>query len=271
MKKRLVFGAGTVLLVSLASTSHAQIAVTDVLAFVKHVALVLLQIETQAVRQDQAERVYKMSLRLSTWTSLLKYAIDREDQPEWRIHCWFEGCGNLYANDYLHALTYGDADGAGYDHVTTPRQPAGGILDGLSDEAAASVRADLALIDLADSAIIRGTHETGRIRFASRDEAEAIIALDAIVTDDTVDDSLAASLDRVTAASMLEAQNKQTRAELEAATLEQLLVEQAWDRSGETAITNMRIRKLQADQGGEDRLPSMVDRATDALVGWRLP
>jgi len=91
-----------------ATATRAQIPVTDFLALAEHIVDVALQETINVVRQSQAELTYKMSLRLSTWTSLVGYIIDAENMPEWRIHCWFAECGNLFANDFLQSLTYGD-------------------------------------------------------------------------------------------------------------------------------------------------------------------
>src|SRR4051812_26374404 len=87
-----------------AATTRAQIPVTDVLALAQHIIDVALQETQKVIRQSQAERLYKMSVRLSAWVSLARYVIDRDVMPEWRIHCWFAECGNLFSNDYLQAL-----------------------------------------------------------------------------------------------------------------------------------------------------------------------
>jgi hypothetical protein len=90
------------------------------------------------------------------------------------------------------------------------------------------------------------------------------------VTDEDREQSLAAVLDKVSAASIVELQNKQTRAALETAILEQLVVEQTVAREADVELSNMMLTKLRADADDEDRPPSVVDHATDALRNWRL-
>jgi ACT domain-containing protein len=254
-----------------AAVSRAQIPVTDVLALAEHIVDVALQETIKVVRQSQAELTYKMSLRLSTWVSLARYVIDAENMPEWRIHCWFAECGNLFANDYLQALTYGDPSGAGYDSVTVTRlDPSPAFSTGYTPEAQAILRSQLGTLDLIDSSIVRASHTAGQHRFGGRTEAEALIALQDMVTDEDREQSLAAVLDKVSAASIVELQNKQTRAALETAILEQLVVEQTVAREADVELSNMMLTKLRADADDEDRPPSVVDHATDALRNWRL-
>jgi hypothetical protein len=91
-----------------------------------------------------------------------------------------------------------------------------------------------------------------------------------MVTDEDREQSLAAVLDKVSAASIVELQNKQTRAALETALLEQLVVEQTFQREADVAVNNMILTHMRAadDEGGS---PSVVtNAAVDALRHWRL-
>jgi hypothetical protein len=259
----LVFGlAGTV--------AQAQLPVTDVLALAEKITQNVLQETTKAIRQLQAEKVYKMSIRLSEWVDLATYVIDAVDMPEWRIHCWFDACGGLYANDYLSALTYGDRSGAGYASVTVPRQdPSAAFTTGYTPKSQAIMRTYLASLDLLDSSIVRDTHVAGQYRFGGRDESEALIELQDMVLKKDPTESLASSLDQVSAAKIVTLQNKQARAAMETALLEQLAVEQVLDRETDVAVHNMIMTTLQA-QGDEPGPPSVVAGATDALSNWHL-
>jgi hypothetical protein len=270
-KHRVVTGLVLALVLAGATATRAQIPVTDVLALAEHIIDVTLQETIKVVRQSQAELTYKMSLRLSTWTSLLGYVIDAENMPEWRIHCWFAECGNLYANDYLQSLTYGDPGGAGYASVTVKRlDPSPAFSTGYTPEAQAILRSQLGTLDLIDSAIIRDSHTAGQHRFGGRTESEALIAMQDMVTDEDSEQSLAAVLDKVSAAAIVELQNKQTRAQLETALLEQLVVEQTFAREADVELSNMVLTKLRADVDDESGSPSVVTNATAALRNWRL-
>jgi hypothetical protein len=270
-RRRLVTPLALALVLTGATASRAQIPVTDAIALAEHIVAVGLQTTIRVLRQSQAELTYKMSLRLSEWTSLAGYLIDRDNMPEWRIHCWFTECGNLFANDYLQALTYGDPAGAGYDSVTVKRlDPAPAFSAGYTPKAQAILRSQLGTLDLLDSSIVRASHTAGQHRFGGRTEAEALIALQDMVTDEDREQSLAAVLDKVSAASIVELQNKQTRAALETAILEQLVVEQTVAREADVELSNMALTKLRSDADDENRPPSVVDHATEALRNWRL-
>jgi hypothetical protein len=147
--------------------------------------------------------------------------------------------------------------------------PEAAFTSGFTADAQGVIRSQLALLDLADSAIVRDTHTAGVYRFGGRDEADAIIQMQADVTAEDREQSLAAVLDKVSGAELVKLQNKQARAAMETAQLEQLLVEQTFEREADAAVNNMRLTRMQADadEGGP---PSMVDRSTDALTHWRL-
>ena len=76
MKKRFMPALVLAFVLSSAAVTRAQLPVTDVLALVEHITEVALQQTIKAVRQLQAEKVYKMSLRLSQWVELARYYID---------------------------------------------------------------------------------------------------------------------------------------------------------------------------------------------------
>lgn len=243
--KRATIWGGAVLVGLLAADARAQIPVTDVLALVEHIADTALQVTIKVVRQTQAELTYKMSLPLSTWITLVGYVIDRDLMPEWRIHCWFTECGNLYANDYLQSLSYGDPTGAGLATVSLPRVDPTAALASAGPEAQLVLRAQLGMLDLLDSALVRGSHTAGQHRFGGRAEAAALIALQAAVTEEDSEQSLASAMDKQSAAAIVELQNKQTRAALETALLEQLVVEQTVQREADVETSNMFMRRLQ--------------------------
>jgi hypothetical protein len=260
---------------SAAAISQAQIICTipcpiwDPAAKVQHVIVNAVTETLNAIKQAQNERLYKMSLRVATWgVTLKKYVIHADDMPEiWKIHNWFTD-DVLYSKAFNHALSYGDASGNGYDQVVIPRHAAAGILAGHGADADAALRSELATLDVADSIITRGTHTTGRLRYNGRAEAEIIERLQDDATDEDPNQSLTAALDKVALEAVVRARNQQAQGEFQSAILEQLLVDQLWDRNADAAEMNSRLTTLRAQQDGEG---SGADTVTDALRGWHLP
>ena len=163
-----------------------------------NVAINALKTELNKVLNDQQQLFVTMKKRVNL-TPLKKYLIPMDDTPAWRIHDWFPG-NVLYANAFHAALTYGDPSGAGYDRVSAPRvRPADGILSRLSPDAAAYLRGELAMLDIADSTIIRGTDDNGRQRFNGREESRTIDLLQQAVTSDDDQPSITAVMDTISA------------------------------------------------------------------------
>jgi hypothetical protein len=240
----------------------------DISAILKNIAINALKKEINDKLGEQGELLKTMANRLSTVASLANYAIAMDDTPEWRIHDWFTGF-NLYSNDFQSALTYGDPSGAGYDSVSLPRARAGETALGrLSPDAANYLRQELATLEIADSVIIRGTNETGRQRFNGREEARTIDELQRAVTDDDDEQSVTAVMDKISAAGLMEAQDKQARIQLQAAALEQLTVDNMRDRNSDTMQMNMTLNQL---RDGRRIGQALVQGSENTLRTWRQP
>jgi hypothetical protein len=262
----IVLGGGAV--------SQAQIYCTipcpiwDPQAILRNIAINTLKTELNTVLNDQQQRFVTMAKRLVTLTPLKKYLIPMDDTPAWRIHDWFPG-NVLYANTFHYALTYGDHAGTGYDSVALPR--IGGdaeALSRLSPAAAAYLRGELAMLDIADSTIIRGTDDNGRQRFNGREESRTIDLLQQAVTNDDDQLSITAVMDTISAAGLMEARNKQARIQLEAATLEQLTLDNMRDRNSATMQMNMTLNQLR-DAGQLGR--ALIQGSENHLRTWRQP
>jgi hypothetical protein len=234
----------------------------------KNIAINALKKEINDKLGDQGALLKTMANRLSKVASLANYAIAMDDTPEWRIHDWFTGF-NLYSNDFQSALTYGDPSGAGYESVSLPRARAGeSALGRLAPEAANYLRQELATLEIADSVIIRGTNETGRQRFNGREEARTIDELQRAVTDDDDEQSVTAVLDKISAAGLMESQDKQAKIQLTAAALEQLAIDNIRDRNADTMMMNMTLNQL---RDGGRMGAALVQGSTNSLRTWRQP
>jgi hypothetical protein len=242
--------------------------VWDISSILQNVAINLLKKTINEKLDDQQEVLFKMATRLTKLTPLKKYVVLMDDTPEWRIHDWFTGA-NLYSNDFLQAMTYGDPSGAGYATVSGPRQvPDEPKFLALPGDTQQALGADLAVLDLADSTIARGTHETGALRFNGREEARTIADLQDAVTDDSDEESVTAVMDKLAAAGTIESRDKQAKLQFLSALLEQLTVDSMRDRNNDTANMNMVLSALE-DDGAAGR--STVAGAASVLANWQLP
>ena len=220
-----------------------------------------------AVLTQQLDRVRQMAKRLSASTSLTKYIA--AGSPQWstrRID------GGLAASDaFMDALNGGDKTGRGYAAVARSRVSIGSVLAEFSEENVAAqnaLRAALATLDIADSVIIAGTDQTGRIRGNRGSEAAAVAALEGDVSNGDLEQSATTVLDKVSAASLIRARQQETRMELLTALTEQLLVESKRDRDTEAAAMNMQLGRLNR---GRAVAASLLAGSADAFRSWRQP
>ena len=159
------------------------------------------------------------------------------------------------------ALAFMDALNAGVGtqvHAVAPWRP------DIDPEGALTpaVRRALALLDVADSALVVGVDQTGRIREARKSEREAVANLERAVTMGT--GSTTARLEVINAGVMIGARQRQSRLELAASIVEQLAVEAVQAR--QAAVDTMRMRQTGLEP------PVNVLRGSGAdLARWRQP
>jgi hypothetical protein len=264
----------------LSSVANAQFIVCtvpcpvyDASAVIRNTAINELKRQINALLNQENESLTAMSKRLSTVTNLAKYVIAPDDTPRWRTH---GGDFLTYAVAYNDALLFGDPSGAGYASVSAPRVAPDAILARLAPDAAAYLRRELATLDLADSTMIRGTHEDGTLRYNGRkEEFLAVEALSQDVTNPSTLQSATAVLDKISGAKLIAGRQVQTRIQLVTAALEQLLVDSKRDRDRDVIEMNMTLNALRAmsdlDDGGTPASVSLVAHADDALRRWRQP
>lgn len=260
--------ASLVIVVSLLSASLAHaFAVTDWALALEHRLLNEWKDTIVRVLGEEADQIQRMARRLSAFTTLAKFVA--ADTPLWRIG----GIGDALATTdaYMNALSNGDAAGAAYVATARPRGVAADVLDGLGEDevdADGALRSALATIDLADSAIIAGSDQTGRVRGNRRSEMAAIAALEQDVTDPSTEQSTTAVLDKISAAGLIRGRQQQARLQLLTALNEQLLVDSKRARDTDTAAMNMQLRRL-LDGGAVAR--SLVAGSANDFRAWRQP
>lgn len=239
--------------------------VTDPATTARNAVTAVLKSQLLDTLTEQGRRLRRMARRLSVLTSLDKYAVP--EVPRWRVYRYQNV--HLYANPYSEALNYGDPDGIAYAEVTRKRFAVGSELSALPPTAAAAVAAQLATLDLADSTIIVGTDQNGRLRPQGKREMRAIDALELDVVDPSQTQSATAVLDKISAAVLIEARQKQSRLQFLTALVEQLIVDNKRARDTEAAVMNMQLGRLRTidDEGGGGFLAG----AANDLRTWRQP
>lgn len=244
--------------------------VTDPVTTARNAVTAVLKSRMVETLTEQHRHLRRMARRLSVFTNLDRYLV--VDVPRWRVYR-FQNI-HLYANPYSEALNYGDPDGVAYDSVTRRRSVTGSELTGLLNElppsARKAVEAELATLDLADSTNITWTNQNGQLRTNSKKQMRTIDALERDVLDPSSTQSATAVLDKISAAVLIEAGQKQSRLQFLTGIVEQLLVENKRARDTEAALLNMQLRRLQAaddEEGGG----SLLTGAAHDLRTWRQP
>lgn len=259
------FAVAMVVIVLSGLSSAWAFVVTDPATTARNAVTAVLKTRLITTLSEQGRRFHRLARRLSVFTNLDKYAVP--DVPRWRVYRSQDV--HWYANPYSEALNYGDPDGVAYAEVARARAPIGAELDGLPPSAIATIAAQLATLDLADSTIIAGTDQNGRLRPQGKREMRAIDALERDVVDPSPAQSATAVLDKISAAALIETRQKQSRLLFLTALVEQLIVDNKRARDTETAGMNMQLGRLRAE---EQQLAGgwLAGAATD-LRTWRQP
>lgn len=261
--RRLIAVIGIVL--AAATPSQAQWVVYDASTTYRNSVTAALKEYLISVQRQQHSELRRMAHRLSMFTDLGKFGLF--DVPRWRTHD-FEGPTFLFARDYHAALNYGDASGRAFFGVSHPVADATAGLGRLAGSARRTLLSQLATLDLADSAIITATHDTGQLRYNGRRELAAIEGLQRDVTDGSLEQSTTAVLDKISGAGLIGARQRQARIQLLDGLVEQLLIENKRSRDSETAAVNMQLVAWR-DRAAANR--AFVAGTGDALRTWRQP
>jgi len=257
---------GLVVAVSLSGTAHAQVVVTDPAVTFRNALTAVTKEYLVDLQRLQHSQLRRMAQRLSMFTSLVKYA--RPGAPLWRIHDWQNPALFLFSRAYNAAMNYGDARGQAFDEVSQALQPASTLLATRPAVARRAAGAHLATIEAAAAAAIAATHDTGQVRLNGRRELAAIEALELDVTDDRLDQSATAVLDKISGAQLIAGRQRQARTQLLGALVEQLLIDTKRARDTEAAAMNMQL------VGWRDRAAvnaAFAQGSGAALQTWRQP
>ena len=128
--------------------------------------------------------------------------------------------------------------------------------------------AALATLDLADSTLMTGTDQNGRLRSGGKREMRAVDALERDAIDPSPTQSATAVLDKVAAAMLLENRNRQARVQFISAIVEQLLVANKRERDADAAAMNMQLVTWRDARAANE---AFVAGTGDALRTWRQP
>lgn len=254
-----------VVLLALASSSEGQLIVNDPSVTLRNRLTATFKDLLVRLQQQQHSELRRMAHRLSMFTSLAKYGL--ADVPLWRIHD-FESSNVLYARDYHAALNYGDRSGRGFRAVSQPVDDAAAAIAALPPAARRALSSRLATLDLTEAVAIAGTHDSGQLRLNGRQESVAIESLQRDVTNDSLEQSTTAVLDKISGASLIAARQRQARLQLMSALVEQLLVDSKRARNTDAAAMDM---QLVVWRNGAAANRAFVAGAADALSTWRQP
>jgi len=250
----------------LGSTGHAQIVVHDTSVTIRNAITAALKEYLLDLQISQHSQLRRMAQRLSMFTHLGKYSAP--EAPRWRRHPGGddEG-GEMFSSLLQSALDFGDAEGAGYRGVVHSLIADPAAMAAIPAAARNTVERQLSTIDLADAVSVATIHNSGRLRFAGRAELRAIEALDADVTDGSLEQSATAVLDKISGATLIGARQRQARSDLLIGLVEQLAVETKRERDTHAAALNMQMSQW----ANAVAAAGAFSGTGDALRTWRQP
>jgi hypothetical protein len=255
-------------LVMLGLGSAWAFVVTDPVTTARNAVTAVLKRQIVDTIMQQRDRLRRMAQRLSAHTNLNKYAV--HGPPRWHAHA-SDPEASPYTHGYLDALTYGDPTGAQFARASRSRISIDDALSALTPAARESFERALATLDLADSTIVAGTHQSGLLRANGRHEMRAIDELERHVTDPSSDQSATAVLDKISGAALVETRQTQARLQFLTALVEQLLVDNKRARDTEAAALNMQLGRLRTFGNGEEGSAGLLRGAAEDLRTWRQP
>jgi hypothetical protein len=253
MKKRQMVATVLSLSVVAGRPAEAQWLVHDPAHFTKALAI-------SATAQQILDTIDDTLLLMKRWArrlAVLGAVPDRyvpQDVPRWRT--WRQDHPTPEALGFMEALNAGVRPGGAV--AVSPVRPQPDSQLPLPE----SVKTGLALLDVADSVLVAGADQTGRIRGGRRSEVEALLALGHVVAD--VTGSTTARVAVLSAGAMIGRRQDQSKLGLTTSIVEQLIVEAMNKRQVELAAMHMR-------QTGLEPGLNILDGSAGALRSWRQP
>jgi hypothetical protein len=196
--------------------------------------------------------VRRWARRLTVFVPTRRYL--PADPPRWRT--WRQDHPSEEALRFMDVLNAGV--GVGGASAVAPVRPTPDPGRRLPE----SVQQSLALLDLADSVLLAGADQTGRIRGSRRSEFEALASLGHVVAD--VTGSTTARVAVLSAGALIGRRQDQSTVGLTTSMVEQLIVEALHARQADAQVLQMR-------QGALEPTVNLLRGSGSALSQWRQP
>jgi hypothetical protein len=231
--------------------------VTDAATTARNAITAALKSQVVETVLQQRDRLGRMAARLSAVASLDRYRTGARPKSTVGSDTPFVRALNGADNDVAAAYANGVRERADV-----------GPLAALEARTQDELSRDLATLDVVDASALAAATQLALMR---RDEVatqHALADLERDVLNPAAYQSATAVLDKLSAATLIEAKQKQARLQMLAALTEQLLVDAKRVRDTEAGALNMQRQKLLGSDGEEGGL---LSGAADDLRTWRQP
>jgi hypothetical protein len=232
--------------------------VTDAATTARNAVTAVLKSQVVETVLQQRDRLGRMAARLSAIAALDRYRTGARPTSSTQSEAPF-----------VHALDGADNDvAAAYADSVRERADVGG-LGALEARTQNELSRDLATLDVADASALAAATQLALTRRDDMAIQHALAELERDVLSPAADQSATAVMDKLSAAALIEARQKQLRLQMLAALTEQLLVDAKRTRDTEAGALNMQRQKLLLGSDGEEG--GLLSGAADDLRTWRQP
>ncbi|MEP7309336.1 MAG: hypothetical protein ABJA98_27855 [Acidobacteriota bacterium] len=270
MSRRVRVG-GCVLAVLLAASSARAfvLVVFDPEALVQNKTLNALHELLTTQLGDTLKKMQHLTERIQQWVPVATYVLTTVAPPAWRTR--YSDGALAISDGFLFAVNgtapAGPSLAAASKALHDPTTALGRVSED-PGRGGQMLRAELATIQIAASAMEVAMAQTGAIRNNRKNEVAIIAQLEKDVLDQDPRYAAAAVADKISGALLIAARQGESRLQLAAAIAEQLAVQQKRKRDTDVIIANMRIEQL---QHGQAQGRSYITGSADAIRAWRQP